>query len=167
MTFPTRQQVSEAVRALRTEYIHKKLSPSYYEINNGQCEDFAEEVVRRLAREHGESDLLFTVETANFYRSQDDEFWDGRLLRSNYWRMEPPPGFTWDILNKIHFGTHIWVVADKRHYDSECPEGVSSFFDLPIFKRALVEYLREQGVNCPDVVTDDVVPAPLCPVVIQ
>jgi hypothetical protein len=166
MTPPTRQQISDAIRALRAEYIKDGLAPSYYEINNGQCVDFAEEIVKRLNSDLGASKELFTVEGANFYRCQDMEAWDGRLLRS-YWRIGPPPGFTWPRLNKLNFGTHIWVVCEKRHYDSECPEGVDSFFDLPVFRRTLILHLREHGINCPDVETVDVVPAPLCPVVIQ
>lgn len=166
MTAPTPQQISEAIRKHRTMFIREGLAPSYFEINNGQCIDFAEEVLRILEKSFGESATLFTVEGANFYRSQDDELWDGRLLR-NYWKMAPPEHFTWPILNTIAFGIHIWITCERRHYDAECPDGVDNFFDLPIFRRSLVEHLREQGIDCPDVETDDVVPAPRCPVVIS
>lgn len=165
MAIPNRQQIADAIRQLQAEYIHEGLAPSYFEINNGLCDDFAEEVARRLRKLASCDQEVFTVEGANFYRSQDDELWDGRLLR-NYWKMAPPPQFTWTILNRLHFGTHIWLVCEKRHYDAECPDGVDNFFDLPIFQRTLITHLREQGINCPDVETEDVVPAPLCPVIV-
>jgi hypothetical protein len=58
----------------------------------------------------------------------------------------------------------VWIEAQNRFYDSECPEGVSSLFELPLFRRHIVYALRKKGISAPEVITDDVVPAPRCPI---
>lgn len=166
MPIPTRQQISEAIRAVRADYLKRKLAPSYFEINNGRCYDFAHDVIDLLHETVGKSEELEVYQGENFQRDQDNGLWDGTLLRK-YWKMKPPSGFTWAQLNKLEFGMHYWVTCEQRHYDAECPEGVDSFFDLPIFRRTLIEHLRENGINCPDVETEDVVPAPRCPVIVS
>jgi hypothetical protein len=163
-TIPT-SVIAEAIKALRAEYIAHGAAPSYYEINNGQCEDFAEEVLARLQATHGRHEDLFTVCNENFYMTDDSERWDSALLK-RHWNFTLPEKFTWNLLNEIGFGLHVWLTSGGRHFDAECPAGVDSFFELPIFKRCLVENLRERGIPCPDVETDDVVPAPLCPVTV-
>lgn len=166
MTPLTETLVSGAIKTLRDEYIASGKAPSYFEINNGKCEDFAEEVLRRLRAAHGRHEDLFTVCGENFYKPNDSEQWDVSLL-TRHWGIAPPEGFTWQTLDDVGFGYHVWLTSGGRHFDAECPEGVDSFFELPLFKRYLVCYLRERGIDCPDVETDDVVPAPRCDVVRQ
>jgi hypothetical protein len=153
------QRITPVILGLRAEYIADAYAPSYFEINNGLCDEFGEEVVARLAVEDRAS--VFTVEGLNFM--DEDEKWDTGLLRK-HWNIKPPEQLTWDMLNEIPFGCHIWVTDGTLHYDAEQPAGVASFFDLPIFRRYIISYLREKGIVCPDVETDDVVPAPLCDV---
>jgi len=162
MTLASRH-VSECVRALRTEYLTDGLAPSYFEINNGLCEDFAEEVVRRLGAEHGAVPSLFSLGGEQLWKTDDSEDWDDALL-SGYWRISPPEHFTWAMLNEVGFGGHVWVTFERRHYDAECPDGVDSLFELPLFRRYIVCYLRERGIDCPEVETDDVIAPPRCPV---
>lgn len=157
--------ISAAVKALRAEYIAAGRAPSYFEINNGLCEDFAEELVKRLRAMHGRREDLFTVCNQNFFKTDDSENWDAALLKK-HWTMAPPEHFTWELLNTVDFGYHVWLTSGGRHYDAECPEGVDSFFDLPLFRRYLACHMRERGIPCPEVETDDVVPAPRCPVLI-
>lgn len=152
-----KNRITQAIRALRDEYVADAYAPSYFEINNGLCDEFGEEVVARLPPED-QADV-FTVEGANFM--VDGDYWDSALLRKN-WGMSPPAPLTWRELNAIPFGNHIWVTDGKLHYDAEHPAGVANFFDLPLFRRYIVSHLREKGIPCPDVVTDDVVPSPLC-----
>nr|WP_305910549.1 hypothetical protein [Methylomarinum sp. Ch1-1]MDP4523309.1 hypothetical protein [Methylomarinum sp. Ch1-1] len=73
---------------------------------------------------------------------------------------------TWDDLNQLGIdgSTHVWIVHNKRHYDAECPEGVDNFFDLPLFSRYKVAYLRSKGVAADDIMTEDIAPPPLCPI---
>lgn len=153
----SQNSIADKVRNLRSEYISSDWSPSYYQINNGLCEDFAEELLRRLESEFGKSDTLFTVAIENFYKSDHDTDWDDKLLET-HWSIRPPDSLSWDALNKLNFGSHIWLTFEKRHYDAECPEGVNNFLDLPIFRRTIIHHLRSIGVDCEDVHTDDVAP---------
>lgn len=156
--------VSAAIKELRSEYILAGKSPSYFEINNGLCDDFAEEVLSRLHAAHGRREDLFTVWNENFFRIDDSYTWDADLL-TRHWGIVPPEHFTWTMLDEVNFGGHAWLTSGGRHFDAECPDGVDSFFELPLFRRCLVYHLRKQGIDCPDVETEDVVPAPRCPVV--
>ena len=158
--------VSDAVKLLRGEYINDGAAPSYFQINNGLCEDFAEELLDRLRLVHGGREDLFTVCNENFQVQDecDRDGWDTRLLIS-HWGIRPPEHFTWPVLNEVHFGGHVWLTCGGKHFDAECPDGVDSFFELPLFRRCLVRHMRTRGIDCPDVETDDVVPAPRCPVI--
>ena len=158
--------VAAAIKVLRTEYITEGKAPSFFEINNGLCEDFAEEALRRLRAAHGRREDLFTVCNENFFRQDDSEGWDARLL-TTHWGIKPPEHFSWKLLDDVGFGGHVWLTSGSRHFDAECPDGVDSFFELPLFKRYLVQHLRERGIPCADVETDDVVPAPRCPILLQ
>jgi hypothetical protein len=114
-----------------------------FEINNGMCEDFAQDVLKQLGwREHElpADSPLQVVETANFQVEGDDfPRWDAKLLR-RYWSIKRPEGRTWLELNRIDYGQHTWLAAHTGatawlHFDAECVEGVSSFFELPLFRR--------------------------------
>ena len=159
------QAVADLIRSLRRAYVEINTPPSYYEINNGLCEDFALDLIEILG---GCTASVFDVEGGNFMmgkggESDQSDIWDWELLMTN-WNIGPPEGFTTQQIDGISFGNHIWITADKRHFDAECPDGVDSFFDLPLFRRYLVANLRKRGISSPDVQTDDIVPAPLCSV---
>jgi hypothetical protein len=74
-----------------------------YDINNGECEEFAVKVIKRMGG--WDRDDLFDLTSDNFV--------EDRLLPD-----------------------HVWVCYKGRHYDAECPEGVDSWKDLPLFKNA-------------------------------
>lgn len=158
----TPDQIAAAIRQTRERFVATGEAPSYWAINNGLCDDFAREVATVLGGETGE---LFGVGNGNFSVDGDDFSgdWDWNLLQ-NRWGINPSMGLTKNQASAIDFGTHVWLTDGRRHYDAECPEGVSSFFDLPVFRRYIVEELRDKGVACDDVVTDDVIAPPQCPV---
>lgn len=97
------------------------------DINNGLCENFAQDVCKQWSGVdlHGVEDFQC-----------DGEFdWD--LLGNSYWNIQSPKGFTTTAINNAGLSGHVWIVFDKKHYDAECPDGVDSFFDLPYFQRQL------------------------------
>lgn len=67
------------------------------EINNGQCDQFASEVIRRVG---GYSDHLT------------------------------------DNASNLDESGYFWVVYRDRCYDSECPNSVKDYHNLPFFRRA-------------------------------
>ena len=158
----SRQQIAAAIREMRSEYIGKAKAISYFEINNGLCDDFARDVAKALG---GETDKLYSVENGDF-AVDGDAFagdWDWDLLET-HWGIKPGLGLKKNQAHAIDFGGHVWLTDGTLHYDAECPDGVSSFFDLPIFRRHVVLELRNSGVACDDVLTEDVLPSPVCPV---
>src|SRR5207248_5229296 len=44
--------------------------------------------------------------------------------------------FTEDVVEDDTLPRHAWVFFRGRHYDAECPDGVTDWRDLPVFKRA-------------------------------
>lgn len=151
----TRALVTAAVIAARTEFLKQpegrvQHPMSLYEINCGQCGDFADMVESNLGltprKTHPQA---LIVENDNFRTpidgdpdSDGEREWDEALL-SKYWGIRPPAGFTWETLEAKDFGGHVWFAARVGpedtwlHFDSECAEGVASFFDLPIFARTV------------------------------
>jgi hypothetical protein len=150
--------VAAIVCAVRSRYIQQNLAPSYFQINNGLCEDFAMDVIREL-RVAGIEAQDFCNE--NFQKG--DGSWNWTLL-AEHWSIDCPRGLLPREVDQLRFGGHVWIEAQKRFYDSECPEGVSSLFELPIFRRHIVYALRNKGISVPDVIIDDVMPAPCCPI---
>ena len=157
--------LSEAIRQVRQQYIERGEAKSFYEINNGLCDDFAAAVIKLMG---GYSKTLHEISNENLMIGLDgdecgDDVWDWKLL-NKHWGITPPDGLTKSDVNKMGFGGHVWIVSGKMHYDAECPDGVASFFDLPLFRRHIVCELRERGVSADEVVAEDVIPPPLCPV---
>ena len=154
--------ISDSIRQVRDEFIRQGSAPSYYEINNGLCEDLALEA---MARATIGKEYLMDVQLENFMDDQNESF-DFELL-ATHWNFSLPKNVTKEMLNNdIGFGGHVFVGdhQSKRFYDAECPDGVSNFLDLPIFRRCIVSHLRSIGIHAPEVVTQDVLPAPLCPI---
>lgn len=155
---------SDAIRHVRRRYIEQGICQSYFKINDGNCAQFADDVLELLS---GNADI-FCVCNENFMCGLDgDEFenevWDWRLLRKS-WRISVPTGLRKRDVDSIDFGSHVWLTDGERHYDAEAPDGVDSLFDLPIFRRAIVQALREKGIAAKDVCVEDIVPAPICPI---
>lgn len=161
---PTHDLLTRLIKEVREDYICDERADSFFCINNGLCADLADDVLDRLSQVLADNGAD-QVECDN-YRVPGDDFlrpWDTALLERQ--GIRPPVGFTWDDLNAIDFGFHVWIAADGLHYDAECPNGVTSFFELPIFRRYLLVYGRSRGMMLPEVIVDDdVEPSPLCPV---
>ena len=131
--------ITATIIALRDDYLARGEAPSFYEINNGLCESFAVDVLDLLGHPKGILDL----QNESFMCGDDGdpvgaEQWDARLLETQ-WGVTPPAGLSWDDLNGCDFGHHVWLSYNGRHYDAECPEGVASPFELPIFARVIAE----------------------------
>jgi hypothetical protein len=157
--------LSETINQVRHQYIASGKAKTFYEINNGLCDDFAADVIALMG---GYTKNLTELCNENFMIGLNgdecgDDVWDWKLLK-RHWGITPPAGLTKSVVNNIGFGGHVWIFSGQMHYDAECPDGVASFFDLPLFRRYIVCELRERGIPADEVVTDDVIPPPLCPI---
>lgn len=139
--------ISRVIRETVAEYVEQGQAPSAYQINNGLCESFARDVITKLG---GESDTLYDIGAENFTVGGLGDEWDDGLL-ARYWpKCVPTHGLSWEDLRRRGWHSipaHVWIVYNKRHYDSECPEGVDNFFELPLIRRIMQ---RLAGLEVPD-----------------
>lgn len=120
-----------------------------YEINNGLCEEFAETIdtrLRALAHPlHVLDDVLVVLEPACLQKelcmSLYDRVWDDELL-DRVWGEPAPQSGSWQDLPVDALAHHVWLAVKVGprswlHFDAECPDGVPTFLQLPIFRRCL------------------------------
>ena len=150
-------EMTRLIKESRVSFLIENDVPSYYEINNGLCEEFASLIGCKFS----EPSMLTEFWTESL---EDDEgLIDWEFLEK--WGVTlPPNGLTKDELNDVRFGGHCFLHLEGRWFDAECPEGAVSPFELPIFRRPIVRALRLKGIPTDDVITDDVVTPPPCKV---
>lgn len=130
----------DAIRKVKEEYNAKGIND--FALGNGYCDEFAHAVMKEWKGENWNTDGLdYTVQTSNFIIEDENgepNNWDWKLLKK-HWGISPPSGVSKAKLKEIAKTCphHVWIAFDKKHYDAESPEGVSSFFDLEFFKRWL------------------------------
>lgn len=139
--------ISSVVHIIRDEMVAEGFADDYEGINRGNCDEFADRLVRRIEEESSEGDTpqIDALEINDFFLGAAE--FGGPLDREKLGRMlpemVPPGGMTWDALDRIVFdadmgwGLHVFTVCEGRVYDSEVPDGVESFFDLPFYVRYL------------------------------
>lgn len=91
-------------------------------INTGECMNFAEAVYADLLK-HGINAEI--IDDAFFYDPFDDD--PEQLANPEQFGGRP----TFDY-KEIGLPAHAWIYYKGKSYDSEAPEGVNNFFDLPI-----------------------------------
>lgn len=134
MGIPTPRQLAGAIEELVKSYIEDGDAPNAFEINNGRCEDFSEEIVAHFVQE--ETDDFMTIDAANLSVEGFGDEWDVDLITRMWPSCQPTHGLTWeDVLYEVP--RHAWIVLHKRHYDAECPQGVDNFFDLPLLQKGM------------------------------
>ena len=129
-----RGSITKTILRLRDKFILEEIGNNctYWDINNGYCEEFAFYVLKELTGGR-ETDEIYCLCNDNFKR---DGIFDIALLKNRWKDVKPLNGYTFDDLDKMDFGYHIWLYDGTYHYDAECPNGTKNFFELPIFKRS-------------------------------
>lgn len=155
--------VESEIRTLRAALLKEKHVKAYFELNMGFYDEFTELLLVQLNELSQPIPASFICSGQLMQEDLHGRVWNWVMLYE-LWGIAPPEGLTAAEVNNIQFGYHEWVKSGDLHYDAECPEGVKSFFDLPVYRRHIVQALREKGIATPDVVTDDLVQAPPCPV---
>lgn len=153
MYFLDIELVRVVVRGMQAAYLTRSTArpeppKCLYEINNGLCDDFARDVEARLRALAPASldmdDVLVTLEPECLQRAipgTDTLEWDSELL-DRVWGERCPVGGSWDALSPADFSSHVWLAVKTGprawlHFDAECPEGVPSFLQLPLFRRCV------------------------------
>lgn len=146
--------VKELVCRVRDEMIAEGYASDPRDINSGNCDAFADRLVR-LISEHfsGGSTHSGEREICDYFKDREGSGLP--LVREKLLlelpNMVPPADMTWDQLDLfieragMGWGLHVFVVHNGKAYDSETPEGVHSFFDLPLFQRFFRYYADKYG----------------------
>lgn len=132
--------ISAFIKKLSKDYIKSGDADNIQQINNGYCADVANIVNSNFSN----SEIL----------SDHNFIWDGKFTLEPNDKMIPEKygRFFVDKNNQLicekynskphipyknikELGIHTWIFYNGKHYDVECPNGVTNFFDLPIFNR--------------------------------
>lgn len=131
---------------LRKEFLDEFGVKSYFAINNGLCFEFSSFVYDSIGKEFNLEELatfdLFKVDEDG---DVIDDVFDEELILQHI-NNTIPLGLTITQLNALRLVPHLCLTDWSTYYDAECIEGVSSFFDLPLYKRefyVLEKYLKE------------------------
>lgn len=96
--------ITDAIHAI-TRYYQTEYDLTPYDTNCGSCEEFAQDVIEHLGLEEGD-------EIAACWH---DEMPDCTAEEAWYW-------------------SHKFILYQGKYYDSECPEGVTEWRELPCFR---------------------------------
>lgn len=116
-------------------------APDAAAINAGDCEDVADEAVRRMDEAAPGAEALGIDNLMRFAGFGDPEGMDWDLIRAHWPAIVTPEGMDEADVDRMarevgfSAGTHVWVVLEGRHHDVEAPFGVDNPFDLPFFRR--------------------------------
>lgn len=117
------KNISDIVRMLTKKY-NEEYGVSCDFINQGDCENFAEELHDMLKEVGIKSEILSDGLFFDPFGDMEDEMmWDA----SQYGKA--PHDF-----KKVGLPSHYWIYVGGKHYDSDAPDGVYDMFDLPIIK---------------------------------
>lgn len=141
------KDITQIIMNLSKEFIDDIDYEDYnceYDLNNGLCAEFSEEVINRMG---GYSDNLFELSSDQFLNNIEPDFakenWLGELIETedgSIWSKQmldkfgyPPNGI--DLTKVEDISHHVWIYYNGKHYDAETPNGVSNWTELPIFRR--------------------------------
>lgn len=144
------KNITSIIVEMITEY-QKEFNETPFDINNGHCDIFAEDVIEKMG---GYSDNLYTLSDDMIFNMRDiemaEENWTGKLIKTKYaiWsenmlNMYGYPPIPLEDINEE--GSHVWIYYNGKHYDAECPEGVKNWCSLPIFRK-LFESIKKENV---------------------
>ena len=121
------------------ERYSKEHNKSPQQLNSGDCEDIAYDVIEQIG---GETPNTFIVDDGWFW--DVDEISNYKTLSGEYWNVNNlkkygNPYFGYDKLDKLDLNGHVWIYSDGKHYDVETINGVDNFWYLPIYQRQLAK----------------------------
>ncbi len=152
---PTAENLSEAVINQVDRWIKEGIVKTPYEIGNGHCYEFAEEIMAYFNEPYGQGysvadsyGHLVDVTTDDWWARNPDkpEEADMFVMDIALLRHEGAPLPEWakdddnDFACFLGSCTHNWLVLDGRHYDADCIQGAAHFLDMPFFAQQIARY---------------------------
>lgn len=122
--------INEYIKKLTKYYLEEHSLKSDKDINYGHCVEFAEDLERYFPAGAvlGFTDIFDEDDTQDWIKDDNGNILFHKYSQSNH-------SFTKNQL--INMPYHVWFYYNDKHYDSECPKGVSDFLDLPFYKRII------------------------------
>lgn len=123
---------------------------SAWDINNGLCDDFADKLEIKFPDGYVlSSDMFVNYEAVELWgkkdviqtKSKNGGGWSKKMIKMYG---KPPVK---DIKLVEDLPNHSWFFYEDKHYDAECPDGVDTPWELPIFKRLFIHLNEEIFVN--------------------
>jgi hypothetical protein len=122
-----------------------------YDINNGLCDNFAEDLMDKLGGENNEQFILSNdMFLCDFYedaiglwgkkdliRTKNGSAWSKKMLS-----LYSPPSVNC-IESFEYLPSHVWVCINSMHYDAESPKGVKTPWELMIFRKWITKYNKD------------------------
>ncbi len=112
-------ELTDCIEKMRDQYLKRFKLVSYYYINSGLCEDFANDVTEKFP----EADAIWPSEICDGGCPNHDWEYDGELR----------------LVGQCSYDGHCviqYVEGGKAYYfDAECPEGVEDVREIPFFTR--------------------------------
>ncbi len=138
------KKVSALVKSHVEDWLENDVD-ELFEINQGYCADFADSFLRKdqvkdliaMAPEGIDIDLRGLYDLDDL---QDQGLADAPKPSWILWRDV-------ELLVKDNAFNHTFIKAGEFYYDCECVDGVMCPLDLPIFKRAALEYFELASSN--------------------
>lgn len=146
LTEQNKPDITQVIIQLAKEYMEENHC-TLWDINNGLCEDFAQDVIEEMG---GYQDELFELAGDMFFNVIEPEYalenWIEGVIETQYgvWSVKLleyygyPPNVD---LHKIHDEiNHTWIYYNGKHYDAENPNGVDKWYDLLLIKKLFNKY---------------------------
>jgi hypothetical protein len=152
--------ITQIIKDLTNEYIRDKdgvvlhngnrlACASAYDIDNGLCVEFSEDLMERLGGENGNQFILSTDMFCNYDALQiwepkdvietfNGSGWSKRMLK-----MYGEPKIDYDLRQIDDLPHHQWSCINHKHYDAENPEGTNSPWELLFFKKFFINFKEE------------------------
>ena len=116
-----------------------------YDINNGLCVNFAEDIINLLGGENNQQFILSNdMFLCDSYKEAVSLWGKKDLIKTKEgaaWSKKMLTLYSIPLVNDIrsiaYLLQHTWVCINLKHYDAENPNGVHSPWELLIFKKFL------------------------------
>ena len=141
------RNITSEINRIKLDYwLTEEASP--WEINNGLCDEFAEDVRGCLDIPN---DSLYVITFFNLTNTGDDDWTDFYHESMACFDLAPTHGLTKaqfiEALKQYADETHAWLVYERhgvvRHFDAECPQGVANPFELPTYEKSILAYKQK------------------------